>query len=81
MEFVVYVLYSDKHNKTYVGYTSDLISRFNSHNKFATKGYTIKFRPWKVIHIEFYQDKKSAMSREKYFKNGTGRDFLKTLLP
>ncbi|MFP9100891.1 GIY-YIG nuclease family protein [Flavobacterium sp. RHBU_24] len=79
MEFVVYVLYSDKHNKTYVGYTSDLISRLNSHNKFATKGYTIKFRPWKVIYIKFYQDKKSAMNREKYLKTGTGRDFIKTL--
>ncbi|MFP9112572.1 GIY-YIG nuclease family protein [Flavobacterium sp. RHBU_3] len=81
MDFVVYILYSEKHCKTYVGYTSDLISRFKSHNQLSTKGYTIKYRPWKVIHIEFYPDKKSAMAREKYLKTGAGRDYIKTLLP
>lgn len=38
----------------YIGYTSDLIDRFHSHNQFATKGYTVKFRPWQVIYIEFF---------------------------
>ncbi|MFD2600960.1 GIY-YIG nuclease family protein [Flavobacterium suzhouense] len=81
MEFVVYILFSEKHNTTYTGYTSDLISRFKSHNELATKGHTIKFRPWVVIHLEVYHDKKSAMNREKYLKTGAGRDFIKTLLP
>ena len=31
-EFVVYILFSDKHNKTYVGFTSNLIERYKSHN-------------------------------------------------
>ncbi|MBQ4822524.1 GIY-YIG nuclease family protein [Aquimarina sp. MMG016] len=31
-EFIVYILYSEKHNKHYTGYTSDLITRFRSHN-------------------------------------------------
>ncbi|MCJ7467749.1 MAG: GIY-YIG nuclease family protein, partial [Maribacter sp.] len=65
-EFVVYVLYSAKFDKKYVGYTSSLIQRFYSHNKLGTKGWTIKFRPWRVIHIEFYKSKKEAMIREKF---------------
>ena len=81
MEFVVYILFSEKYNTTYTGYTSDLISRFKSHNELATKGHTIKFRPWIVLHVEFYADKKSAMTREKYLKSGVGRDFIKTMLP
>ena len=28
-EFVVYILFSEKHGKTYVGFTSNLIERFN----------------------------------------------------
>ncbi|WP_445455466.1 GIY-YIG nuclease family protein [Flavobacterium sp. HNIBRBA15423] len=64
-EFVVYILFSEKHNKNYVGYTSNLIERFKSHNLLATKGYTIKFRPWKVVHVEFYTTKKDALQREK----------------
>ncbi|WP_225871370.1 GIY-YIG nuclease family protein [Pedobacter cryotolerans] len=42
MIFTVYVLYSIKFDKIYVGYTSDLEQRLLSHNVFATKGYTIK---------------------------------------
>jgi putative endonuclease len=76
MEFATYILYSVKHDKTYVGYTSSIIDRFNSHNFFATKGYTIKFRPWIVAHIEFFKTKKEAMIREKWLKSGKGREFI-----
>lgn len=78
-EFVVYILYSKGYNKTYVGFTSDLINRFHSHNELSKKGYTLKYRPWTVMYIEFYQDKKDAMQREKWFKTGVGRDFIKSL--
>ena len=58
--FVTYVLYSANHDKIYIGYTSDLIDRFHSHNEFATKSYTIKFRPWKVVYVEFFESKQEA---------------------
>jgi putative endonuclease len=53
-EFIVYILYSQKYNKNYTGYTANLIERFRSHNLLETKGYTIKFRRWKVIHVDFF---------------------------
>jgi len=37
-EFVVYALYSKDHNKIYIGYSSDFINRFQSHNHFGKKG-------------------------------------------
>jgi putative endonuclease len=79
MEYIVYILFSEKHNKTYVGFTSSLIERFKSHNELATKGYTIKYRPWMVIHIEVYQSKNEAIIREKWFKSGVGRDHISKL--
>ncbi|MEA9414030.1 MULTISPECIES: GIY-YIG nuclease family protein [unclassified Flavobacterium] len=79
-EFVVYILYSEKFNKNYTGYTSNLIERFKSHNFLETKGYTIKFRPWEVIHVEFFSSKSEAMKREKYLKSGIGREFIKNLI-
>jgi len=79
-EFIVYVLFSEKYNKTYVGFTSDLISRFKSHNELSTKGYTIKYRPWEVLHLEIFNTKKEAMLREKFLKTGVGREFIKGLL-
>ncbi len=73
MEHVVYILYSKKFDKTYVGCTSSIISRFHSHNTYATKGWTVRYRPWEVSHIEFFNTKTEALSREKWFKTGTGR--------
>ena len=74
--FTVYVLYSEKFNKIYIGYTSDLEQRFLSHNELATKGYTIKFRPWEIVYIETFDTKKEAMIREKQLKSSRGRTFI-----
>jgi len=79
-EFVVYVLYSEKFDETYTGFTANLLERFKSHNYLAKSGYTIKFRPWKVIHVEFFNEKKDAMKREQFLKTGQGRLFIKSLI-
>jgi putative endonuclease len=79
-EFVVYILYSEKFNKNYTGFTSNLIERFKSHNYLETKRYTLEFRPWIVIHIELFIYKSEAMKREKYFKTGVGREFIQDLI-
>lgn len=49
--FVVYILWSPKHQKTYTGYTSNLIQRYYSHNALGKKGFTPKFGPWVVIDV------------------------------
>lgn len=79
-EFVVYILYSETFNKNYTGFTSNLMERFKSHNHLGTKGYTVKFRPWMVIHVEFFSSKSEAMKREKYLKTGIGREFIQNLI-
>ena len=68
--FTVYVLYTEKYNKIYIGYTSDLARRLLSHNELGTKGYTIKYRPWKVVYTEHYDSKGKALAREKQLKSG-----------
>jgi len=73
--FTVYVLYSLKFNQIYIGFTSDLSNRFLSHNELATKGHTIKYRPWVIGHTEEYQTKKEAIVREKQLKSANGRKF------
>ena len=76
-EYVVYILKSLSSDKHYVGFTENLISRFKSHNELSTKGYTIRYRPWEVIHVEIYATKKQAMNREKFLKSGKGREWMK----
>ena len=74
--FTVYVLYSGSYGKIYVGYTSDIEQRLKSHNEIGTKGWTIKFRPWKIIHTEVFEDKQSSMRREKELKSAKGREWV-----
>lgn len=73
--YVVYVLYSQKFNKIYIGYTSSLISRFRSHNKLG-KGWTKKFRPWIVVLVEFFETKKEAIEKENALKGAKGREWI-----
>jgi len=73
--FTVYVLYSQKYDKIYIGATSDLPNRFLSHNELATKGHTIKFRPWAIAYTEEFQTKSDALKRESQLKTANGRAF------
>ena len=77
MEYTVYILYSLNFNKIYVGYTSNLIERFKSHNTLNRKGWTKNFRPWVIIYVEIFFDKKQALIREKQLKSGQGRLWVK----
>ncbi|MCC5941419.1 MAG: GIY-YIG nuclease family protein [Balneolaceae bacterium] len=78
--FTVYVLHSEKHDKIYIGYTSNLQERFKSHNELGNKGWTVKYRPWKIIHTELYDTKPEAMAREKELKGGQGRNWIRNTI-
>jgi len=76
----VYVLYSERFDKIYVGFTSNLEQRLKSHNELGKKGWTIRFRPWTVIYTEQYDDKSIAIKREQQSKSGQGREFIRSLI-
>lgn len=69
MLYTVYILFSEKHSKIYIGYTSNLINRFHSHNELSKKDWTHNFRPWVVIYCEYFHDKEQAKKREKQIKS------------
>lgn len=76
-DFVVYILYSRDHDKTYCGQTGNLIARFMDHNKLGKKGWVRQYRPWEVIHVEFYKSRYEALNRERELKSGKGRDWIR----
>ena len=63
--FTVYVLYSPSYDEIYIGSSGNVEARILSHNKLATKGWTIRYRPWNLIHTEIFQTKPEALRREK----------------
>jgi putative endonuclease len=44
----------------------------------SKKGWTIRFRPWVLVHQESFQSKAEAMRREKELKSARGREFIRT---
>ncbi len=78
--FTVYVLHSKSFDKIYIGFTSNLVQRLISHNELGKKGWTIKFRPWVLIHKEEFDFKSEAMKREKELKTAAGRTFVRSLI-
>ena len=79
MPFHVYILYSARIKKTYVGLTSNLEARIKSHNV-SSKGWTIRGRPWVLIYSEHFNSKADALIREKELKSGKGRVYIKEVI-
>ena len=75
--YTVYVLHSEKYDKIYIGCTSNLEERFKSHNELGTKGWTVKFRPWSIVHTEEFESKLEAMKREKQLKSAAARRWIR----
>jgi putative endonuclease len=75
--FYTYVLKSLKDNKLYVGYTNDLRKRIKEHNEGKVESTKTRL-PIELIYYEACIFKEKAIKREKYFKTGFGRRFLKT---
>jgi len=74
--FYVYVLFSEQHNRYYIGFTTDIDKRLKEHNCGKTKS-TKGFVPWIVIYNEQYCCKEEARAREKYLKSAAGRRWRK----
>jgi len=77
MYFYTYVLKSLKDNKLYVGWTDDLKHRIEEHNKGLVDA-TRNRRPLRLEYFEACTSREKAIKREKYFKTGFGRRFLKS---
>ena len=75
--FYVYVLYSLKSKRLYIGTTSNLEQRVEDHNKGLGGQYTRVNRPFKLVYYEAFLSKKDASKQEKFYKTGYGREVLR----
>ena len=77
--FYAYVIKSINSSFVYKGHCEDLDERLKQHNS----GMTASLRPhlpFKIIYFEEFATRAEAINREKYFKTGGGRRFLKSKL-
>jgi putative endonuclease len=78
--YYTYILYSEDHDKFYIGFTHDLEKRLIAHNHPQSKGYTKKFRPWNLVFSQAFETKQEAMDFEKYLKSLKSKKALVELI-
>ena len=78
--FTVYILYSTILDKFYIGYTSQNIEDRLAQHLCNHKGFTAKTKDWKFVYSESFNDKATAMCREKEIKNWKSKTMIKKLI-
>jgi putative endonuclease len=77
--YKVYVIQSKIDKRLYVGLSKNLTKRLEDHNfgrVKSTKGY----RPWILVYFENVGTRKDARQKEKYYKSGYGKEYLKSII-
>ena len=77
--YTLYILYSEKLDRFYVGYTNDFNRRLSEHNRLKGK-YTDMGIPWRLVYSEEYNDKKKARDRELFIKSKKSKQFIINLI-
>ncbi|NBW39263.1 MAG: GIY-YIG nuclease family protein [Cytophagia bacterium] len=77
----VYILYSKKLDKYYIGSTEDLALRLHIHNHpHEDRKFTAKGLPWVLKCSIDCRDKPSALALERRIKSMKSRKFIERLL-
>ena len=77
--YIVYIIQSQKTGRYYIGVTTDIKKRLDSHNRGANKS-TCNRGPWKLVYKEEFNDKSRAWYREKQIKKFKGGEAFKKLV-
>ncbi len=75
----VYILYSAKLDRYYVGSTDNIIRRLGEHNRKKGK-YTDVGIPWVLCYTEEYSFRTDAYKRELEIKGKKSRKYIESLV-
>jgi len=79
MVWFIYVLYYQKLDRYYVGYTDDLDRRLERHNS-GWGRYTKAGIPWRLEYYEPISSKREAITREREIKRRKSRKYIEALI-
>ena len=82
MSFSIYILYSEKADRYYVGQTSNLNKRLFDHNHpVVNSKYTSKYIPWKLCFSVYVSEERGdAVKVEQFIKKQKSRLFLQKII-
>lgn len=79
--FYLYILYSEKFDKYYIGHTDNIENRLWSHNNSIRETFTSKYRPWTLAAcFEAGNSRDSAMKFEKDIKKFKSKVIIKRII-
>jgi predicted GIY-YIG superfamily endonuclease len=79
MIYFLYILHSLSAGKYYVGISSDPERRLSYHNTIE-KGFTSRYRPWEIVYMKEFPDKKNAQLAECKVKSWKSSLMIRKLL-
>lgn len=79
LPYCVYILFSERDQLLYIGFSTNLKARVQRHNSGGNKS-TAGRRPLVLVFSEFYLFEEDARKREMYFKTNMGKKAIKLML-
>ena len=79
MAYSVYVIFSAKLNKYYVGYSEDVTVRLEQHNN-GVSAFTSKASDWELKYQENFDSREQAKFREQDIKRKKSRKYIEWLI-
>jgi putative endonuclease len=77
--YFVYILYSEKLNRFYIGSTENLRQRLEQHNNGLSK-FTSKASDWRQVYFETFTTRTLAQKRERDIKRKKSRKYIEQLI-
>jgi putative endonuclease len=68
VSYYVHLMASKKHGTLYVGVTRNLLACAYQHKTSAVEGFTRRYRIYRLVWFEIFEDPLTAIAREKEIK-------------
>jgi putative endonuclease len=79
MGYFLYILRSEAAGKHYVGISSHPERRLEFHNT-VERGFTSRYRPWRLVYTKGFSTKAEAAQAERMVKRRKSRGFIMELI-
>ena len=73
-DFAVYILTTRRNTALYIGVTSNLPRRLAQHRAGLGSRFVRRYSVTRLVHVEWYRDPVTAITREKQLKAGSRAD-------
>ena len=79
MSYCLYILHAVSYDRYYIGSSQNPEIRLTYHN-LIERGFTSQYRPWKLIYVKEFPDKKTALQVERKIKSWKSKKMIEKLL-